>query len=181
MSLQHPQLTICGRDDLKKLFQNNKYDAIISINDPDKAHKWDLYRREKWKKWIEENGCKDDISSVLCLYFDDATPGDRSLFTRDLRLPLPVHIEQIVDFCSFWRTKQLLSNLSTSETINKKDFHVLIHCRMGISRSTAAAMIVLLEHGLSEADALSIVKEVRPIACPNTHMLDLYRQRNNIR
>uniref|UniRef100_A0A6C0JTG2 Tyrosine specific protein phosphatases domain-containing protein n=1 Tax=viral metagenome TaxID=1070528 RepID=A0A6C0JTG2_9ZZZZ len=167
------KLSICGRDDLQKLFQNNKYDAIISINDPDKAHKWDLYRRDKWKKWLEENGCsftKPDKSTTICLYFDDATPGDRSLFgNHTLRLPLPIHIEQIVN----------LSNNIKDNNVDNKDFHILIHCRMGISRSTAAAMIVLMEHGLSEEDALATVKNVRPIACPNTHMLDLYRQRNN--
>lgn len=51
---------------------------------------------------------------------------------------------------------------------------VLIHCAAGISRSTAAAMIVLMERGATEDEALAEVKRIRPCAQPNALMLAIY-------
>lgn len=53
---------------------------------------------------------------------------------------------------------------------------VLVHCMLGISRSTAAAMIVLREHGMDYAGARAEVFRVRPLASPNFTMLRLYRE-----
>lgn len=52
---------------------------------------------------------------------------------------------------------------------------VLIHCAAGISRSTAAAMIVLMVHGMTQFEALTEVRRIRPVARPNTLMLAIYR------
>jgi predicted protein tyrosine phosphatase len=46
---------------------------------------------------------------------------------------------------------------------------LLIHCRMGVGRSTAAALAILAERlgPGNEADALATLLEIRPCACPN--------------
>jgi predicted protein tyrosine phosphatase len=50
---------------------------------------------------------------------------------------------------------------------------ILIHCHMGISRSTAAAIMLLASrHGDAEA-AVARVAELRPIAWPNLRMIEL--------
>lgn len=53
---------------------------------------------------------------------------------------------------------------------------VLFHCFFGLGRSPAAAMIFLMEKGMSYSDALSYVKKISPFARPNTLMLSLYFQ-----
>jgi predicted protein tyrosine phosphatase len=50
---------------------------------------------------------------------------------------------------------------------------VLIHCHMGISRSTAAAIILLADHGHEPDAAVERVCAIRPIAWPNLRMIEL--------
>jgi predicted protein tyrosine phosphatase len=52
--------------------------------------------------------------------------------------------------------------------------HMLIHCHAGVSRSTAAAMILLAQrHPGRERDAAALVRRLRPVARPNRRMLSL--------
>ena len=48
---------------------------------------------------------------------------------------------------------------------------LLVNCWLGMSRSTAAAIGIHIQHGLSPAEAFSTVVEARPIAMPNTLLL----------
>lgn len=148
-------ITICAKKDLPELLTREKFDNILSINDPDRQTFWDLQRREKWKEKLMNNA-----KNVLCLYFDDATPDSLDLFSNRLALHLPakVHIEQIIDFAYTTRGK------------------TLVHCAMGISRSTAAAMIYLMEKGKTFSEAKAIILNIRPQAAPNPFMLKLYCQ-----
>jgi len=53
--------------------------------------------------------------------------------------------------------------------------HLLVHCHMGISRSTAA-MTLILAHFRPErpaAEALAAVKEIRPRAWPNLRIIEI--------
>lgn len=50
---------------------------------------------------------------------------------------------------------------------------VLIHCHMGISRSTAAAIILLADHGHAPEAAVEHVCAIRPVAWPNLRMIEL--------
>lgn len=50
---------------------------------------------------------------------------------------------------------------------------VLIHCHMGISRSTAAAILLLVNHGHDPEAAVDHVAAIRPIAWPNLRMIEL--------
>ena len=53
-----------------------------------------------------------------------------------------------------------------AETIEKDD-NVLIHCLAGVSRSTAAALIVIFHHTRDEKNAAMLIKAIRPQAAPN--------------
>ena len=141
-------LTICGKDELSPLLAN-KYSAIISIHDPGRNRKWSEVKRAKRKKQFETIHCH----TVLCLDFFD-TEND-----AELDGPRIIHIQTITEFA-----KRI-----------EPGSDVLIHCRMGVSRSTAAAMILLMEHGMTRDAALNEVKRVRPVADPNTLMLKLYQ------
>jgi predicted protein tyrosine phosphatase len=50
---------------------------------------------------------------------------------------------------------------------------ILIHCHMGISRSTAAAIMLLASHHGDAEAAVARVTEIRPIAWPNLRMIEL--------
>ncbi len=52
--------------------------------------------------------------------------------------------------------------------------HLLVHCHAGVSRSTAAAAILLAQsHPGREREALAEVAALRPVARPNRRMLAL--------
>ena len=52
--------------------------------------------------------------------------------------------------------------------------HVLVHCHAGISRSTAAAVILLVQRRRgAEREAFEYVSRVRPVAWPNARMIAL--------
>lgn len=73
-----------------------------------------------------------------------------------LSAPNPEHIQEIIDF-----GRQI------------KEGHLLVHCEMGISRSTAATLIVLATHtDPTQAGVIEkMVHESRPQARPNNLML----------
>ena len=50
---------------------------------------------------------------------------------------------------------------------------LLIHCHAGISRSTAAAIILLAQHGAEADAAVAQIVSVRPRAWPNLRMIEI--------
>lgn len=72
-------------------------------------------------------------------------------------LPEKHHIDQILEF-----TKQF-----------KEGDRVLIHCSAGISRSTAIALLVLIQHGMSPSDAMDHVHDIRSRCWPNAKVVQL--------
>jgi predicted protein tyrosine phosphatase len=52
--------------------------------------------------------------------------------------------------------------------------HLLIHCHAGVSRSTAAAAILMAQHNAGrEADAFMALLDLRAQAWPNTRMVQI--------
>jgi predicted protein tyrosine phosphatase len=52
--------------------------------------------------------------------------------------------------------------------------HVLVHCHAGVSRSSAAAALLMAQHNPGrEEDAFLALLEIRPQAWPNTRMVEL--------
>ena len=88
----------------------------------------------------------------LRLVFDDLLPGE---------IGAGPTVEQIRQIADFGRRVP-------------EGARLLVHCYAGISRSPAAAMIVLMARGASFMDAQAIVKSVRPQARPNRLMLELW-------
>lgn len=65
--------------------------------------------------------------------------------------------------------------IDLAEELNRSTAKVLIHCEAGVSRSTAAALIIytcLLGPG-SERRAMDLVLRQRPIAMPNRRMVKI--------
>jgi predicted protein tyrosine phosphatase len=100
------------------------------------------------------------------LYFMDPPPERLTIRFHDIILPHPdlampqrSHVEEILAFA---RTLP-----------NGDPTHLLVHCNMGISRSTAAATAVLLqaEPELDDETALAHIAAIRPQAWPNSLMI----------
>jgi len=51
------------------------------------------------------------------------------------------------------------------------DDYVMFHCSAGIARSTATAIMVLMQHGATAKDAFQMVYDVRPHMNPNSLIL----------
>jgi predicted protein tyrosine phosphatase len=65
--------------------------------------------------------------------------------------------------------------LAFGSALEKSDAaHLLIHCHAGVSRSTAAAAMLMAQHNPGrEADAFLALLEIRHQAWPNTRMVEI--------
>jgi predicted protein tyrosine phosphatase len=70
--------------------------------------------------------------------------------------PQPRHLESILAF---------------TEDLGDND-RVLIHCSAGQSRSTAAAIAVLIQHHLTPEEAFAVVSELQPNLLPNMRLIE---------
>ena len=53
------------------------------------------------------------------------------------------------------------------------DDNILIHCHAGLCRSTAVAILALVQHGATPEEAINKVIEIRPKAWPNALIIRL--------
>jgi len=79
--------------------------------------------------------------------------------TQGAELPAESHIAAILDF--------------GGSALALANHRVLIHCHMGISRSTAAAIMLFAQHRRDPEAAVARVTALRPIAWPNLRMIEL--------
>jgi predicted protein tyrosine phosphatase len=136
-------LTICGLEELG----HHSYRGVthvLSILDPE---------------WPEpEVFAAYDPHHRTTLHFHDAIePGP------DLMLPKPEHVEAILDF----------GRLLAKDGTTRGKTHLLVHCHMGVSRSTAA-MVMLMTQSNPQLGAERIfgqLLELRPQAWPNSLMV----------
>ena len=88
----------------------------------------------------------------LVLRFEDAEEQDKGhSWSKDWVFPSSDHLEEVLDF-----TKDLT-----------EDDNLLVHCHAGVSRSTAVALAVCLQHGCRPKQAFDWVRSVRPQLWPN--------------
>lgn len=89
---------------------------------------------------------------------------DVSRAIGDARVPAA---EDVAELLSFGAELQALGTSA----------HVLVHCHAGVSRSTAAAAILLGQHAPGrEREVMREVVRLRPIAWPNARMIELADQ-----
>jgi len=79
-------------------------------------------------------------------------------------LPRRDHVEEILRFGSF------LAN----DAVGSDEAHLLVHCHMGISRSTAAMAILMAQSNSDESEewVFSHLLSLRPQAWPNSLMVE---------
>jgi predicted protein tyrosine phosphatase len=80
-------------------------------------------------------------------------------------LPKPEHVEAILDF----------GRLLAEDGTTREKAHLLVHCHMGVSRSTAAMVMLMTQSNpqLGEQRIFEQLLELRPQAWPNSLMLKL--------
>ena len=138
------RLTICGLTELCS-FQDAAVTHVLSILDPGYPEPPDFAAYGPHKR--------------LTLRFDDIidpAPG--------LMMPEREHIEELLRFGE---------GLTSSEADPLR--HLLVHCHAGISRSTASMTILLAEAqpATDEDELFAEIREIRPQAWPNSHMVAL--------
>jgi predicted protein tyrosine phosphatase len=142
-SISISMLTICG---IEELSSHNKRQVthVLSILDPG---------------WPEIEAFTDfDTHVRTTLHFDDIIeelPGKLA--------PQPEHVEAVLAFGM---------DLAASQS-ERTEGHLLVHCHMGVSRSTAAMLTLMAQATpAEEPDALfERLREVRPQAWPNSRMV----------
>lgn len=104
-------------------------------------------------------------------------PPDLNIFDVDRRLKLRFH--DIIEPRPGWLAPErwdvdLLLAFGRNLTVSR-DTHLLIHCHAGISRSTAAAMLVIAQAqpAVAADELLQEVVRIRPRAWPNLRILEL--------
>jgi predicted protein tyrosine phosphatase len=84
---------------------------------------------------------------------------DIHVSTQDQVMPTATHIELLLDFLAHW----------------SREAPILIHCRAGIGRSTAAAFITACLHNphADELDVAGALRRASPLARPNETLVKL--------
>ena len=136
-------LTICGIDELPGN-SAREVTHVLSVLDPDRAE-------------IEAFGTYGEHHRVTLRFHDIIDPKPGQI------MPTPEHVDEIIGFGE---------GLRETATGRVKG-HLLVHCHMGISRSTAAMMTLMAQADPAEdEDALfARLREIRPQAWPNSVMI----------
>ena len=136
-------LTVCGIDELSA-HQAGRVTHVLSVLDPD---------------WPEIDTFRSyGQHHRTTLRFHDIIDPEASRL-----LPMPEHVGEILRFGS---------DLMKSSG-DREDGHLLVHCHMGVSRSTAATLTLLAQtHPGEDEDRLfARLREIRPQAWPNSLMI----------
>lgn len=136
-------LTICGLEELDH-HSSRGVTHVLSILDP---------------QWPEPTAFSAyDPHRRTTLHFHDIVEP-----ALDMVLPENKHVEAILEFGTGMATDAFLD----------RDPHLLVHCHMGVSRSTAAMAILMAHFNPSESEEAVFTRllELRPQAWPNSRMV----------
>ena len=142
-TLAMSSLTICGIDELAG-HSERKVTHVLSVVDPN------------WPELIAFRTFGAHRRTILEFHdIIDAAPGQV--------LPVADHVAQILDF-------GVELHRSSAE---RQDGHLLVHCHMGVSRSTAAMLTLLAQANpdVEEDRLFERLREIRPQAWPNSLMI----------
>lgn len=98
--------------------------------------------------------------------------------TKPVETNIQYHVEQFHDISGYSPSHEIpryhnIENvLNFSKTFTDDD-KVLIHCHAGISRSTAIAILVLIQHGMTIENAFDHVYNIRDVMNPNVTILEI--------
>jgi predicted protein tyrosine phosphatase len=136
-------LTICG---IEELPGNSAREVthVLSVIDPDRAD-------------IEAFGGYGEHHRVTLRFHDIIEPRPRQV------MPTPEHVGEVLRFGE---------DLRASAAARVKG-HLLVHCHMGVSRSTAAmtALMAQADPAEDEDRLFARLREIRPQAWPNSVMI----------
>ena len=155
-SIYPVKINICGLDELPTIKSDlSKKTYILSFLDPDRMKPHIFSFYQSHK--------------ITILRFHDIIEQDSYL-----QVPTQENIQSILSF-----GKQLNKII-----LKKEKIELLIHCHMGISRSTAAMIILIAQANpdLSEDTLFDYIRNIRPICWPNSLMIeyaDKLLNRNN--
>ncbi|MFS8047764.1 tyrosine phosphatase family protein [Rhizobium sp. BR 314] len=144
MQVAHaPELTICGIEELPA-HSARKVTHVLSIIDPDRA---ELDAFAAYGHHVRTTLRFHDIIAEISGQI----------------MPAPDHVAEVLKF-----GKAFLSRAD-----REASSHVLVHCHMGVSRSTAAMMTLMAQANPDEpAEALfARLAKIRPQAWPNSRMI----------
>lgn len=142
-SLSLQTLTICGIDELP-IQQAREVTHVLSVLDPDLPE-------------IETFARFGDHHRTTLRFHDIIDPESGKV------LPAPEHVAAILRFGS---------ELAATRGDRTKG-HLLVHCHMGISRSTAAMLSLLAQNNPQETEEslFARLRDIRPRAWPNSLMV----------
>ena len=136
-------LTVCGIEELPAQ-STRKVSHVLSLLDPDLPELQSFVAYEAHER-------------TTLRFHDIITPQDGRVH------PTEAHVAEILDFGAKLR----------ESAIKRQEGHLLVHCHMGISRSTAA-MLSLMTQVNPEADEDALfarLRTIRPQAWPNSVMV----------
>ncbi|MDP9813027.1 putative protein tyrosine phosphatase [Rhizobium tibeticum] len=138
-----PELTVCGIDELPSQSDRN-VTHVLSIIDPDRAD-------------LEAFSAYGHHVRTTLRFHDIITPIPGQI------MPTHDHVKAVLKFGEDFLSRQDRTARS----------HVLVHCHMGVSRSTAAMITLMAQANPDEtAEALfARLVKIRPQAWPNSQMV----------
>lgn len=138
-----PVLTVCGIDELPGQ-RDRAVTHVLSIVDPD------LPELEAFASYAQHHRTTLRFHDII-----SAIP--------DQVMPHPDHVAAVLAFGSDFLARQEQDAQS----------HLLVHCHMGISRSTAAMLTLMAQANPDEEaeDLFRRLVEIRPQAWPNSQMI----------
>ncbi len=117
------------------------------------------------------------VSHVLSI-LDPKEPEPEAFFAFDPHHRLEMHFDDIIEELPGYQAPQphdveQLLRFGRSLDDDPQPTHLLVHCHMGVSRSTASMMLLLAQAKpeVSAEDIAHQVQRVRPIAWPNLRMI----------
>lgn len=136
-------LTICGIEELPAQ-SARKVSHVLSLLDPDLPE-------------LESFTAYEAHERLTLRFHDIITPQDGRVH------PSEEHVAGILDFGAKLRESAL----------KRQEGHLLVHCHMGVSRSTAAMLSLMAQvHADESEDALfARLRAIRPQAWPNSVMI----------
>src|ERR1700756_843073 len=125
-----------------------------------------------------EGHCAAGVTHVLSI-LDPGWPEPESLTRFDINRRLRLRFHDVIESQPGWIAPErwdvdLLLAFSR-DLVASKETHLLIHCHAGVSRSTAAATLVLAQTcpDWSADEVLQEIVRLRPRAWPNRRILEL--------